>query len=43
MERENPLIEFVKALARWQAKEDAEILRPSDDDAKPGTPAKRSK
>ncbi len=43
MEKENPLIEFVKALARWQAKADAEGLRPSNDDAKPATPAKRSK
>ncbi|WP_421616628.1 hypothetical protein [Agrobacterium tumefaciens] len=43
MEKENPLIEFAKALARWQAKEDAESLQPSNDDVKPATPAKRSK
>lgn len=43
MEAENPLIEFVKALARRQARIDAGAPEPSNDDEKPATPAKRSK
>ncbi len=43
MEKENPLIEFAKALARWQAKVDAETLQASNDDVKTVAPAKRLK
>lgn len=32
MEQENPLIEFVKALARRQARIDAAAPRPANDD-----------
>lgn len=43
MEAENPLIEFVKALARRQARIDAMAQELSNDDEKPAKPAKRSK
>lgn len=43
MEAENPLIEFVKALARRQARIDAAGSEPSNNNDKPATPAKRSK
>lgn len=43
MEQENPLIEFVKALARRQARIDAAACEQSNDDEKPTKPAKRTK
>ncbi|WP_312941211.1 hypothetical protein [Agrobacterium pusense] len=43
MEAENPLIEFVKALARRQARIDAAAPESSNDHETPAKPAKRSK
>jgi hypothetical protein len=43
MEQPNPLIEFVKALARRQAKIDARPPMPSNDDNKPTAKDKRAK
>lgn len=43
MDQPNPLIEFVKALARHQARIDARPPKPSNDDDKPDTKDKRTK
>jgi len=43
MEKENPLIEFVKALARRQARIDAMAMHPTNDDSKPPVKDVRTK
>lgn len=43
MDQENPLIEFVKALARRQARIDAMAIQPTNDDTKPVAKDTRAK